>query len=162
MKRALPVWILSALFLAACGGSEEASSPSGNEGGGSAGGSTEQPETPPEPQPEQETETEPETETAVDWAAEADKKFNAICAICHGKDGKGDVPAVANYPVKPKDLTDPEWQASVDDDYLRKIIVEGGAAVGKSALMTGAPDLKDKPELLEAVVAKVRGMAAEG
>jgi hypothetical protein len=82
-----------------------------------------------------------------------------VCAVCHGSEGRADSPFAKNSPVKPKDLSDQAWQASVDDEYLAKIIVEGGAAVGKSPLMSGAPDLKDKPEVLAAMIWKIRGFA---
>jgi hypothetical protein len=36
------------------------------------------------------------------------------------------------------------------------VIIEGGAAVGKSPLMTPNADLKDKPDVVAALVKKVR------
>ena len=39
---------------------------------------------------------------------------------------------------------------------IAKVIVEGGAAIGKSPMMTANPDLKDKPEVVKALVAKIR------
>lgn len=45
----------------------------------------------------------------------------------------------------PVPYTDAAWQASVKDDDLRKVIVKGGAAAGKSALMPPNPDLEAKP-----------------
>lgn len=109
--------------------------------------------TPPEEDPAEEA-APSHSEAAV---AAADAKFASICATCHGPEGRGDAPAAAGFPVKPKDLSDPDWQASVDDEYLAKIITEGGPAVGKNGLMTGAPDLKDKPEVLAALISKIRG-----
>ena len=64
--------------------------------------------------------------------------------------------AAAALNPKPRAFGDKAWQASVDDTYLAKIIVEGGAAVGKSALMPPNADLKDKPEVVKGLVAKVR------
>lgn len=89
----------------------------------------------------------------------ADTKFELLCSTCHGKTGLGDGPAAANLDLKPRDYTDKTWQGSVDDAYLAKIILEGGAAVGKSAQMPPAPDLKDKPEVVDALVAIVRSFA---
>ena len=91
--------------------------------------------------------------------AAADAKFAMVCAVCHGTEGRADSVFAKNSPVTPKDLSDTAWQDSVDDEYLAKIIVEGGGAVGKSPLMSGAPDLKDKPEVLAAMIAKIRGFA---
>ncbi len=138
------------LFLASfgCGGGEPASS--------SAGSSSSAPVRPPKAPPESSKE-----ELTGKAVAAADAKYKAVCATCHGQSGKGDAPAAANFPVKPRDYSDKEWQASVTDDYLAEAIVGGGVAVGKSPLMPASPDLKDKPEILAALVAKIRGFAAE-
>ncbi|HTL33420.1 MAG TPA: cytochrome c [Kofleriaceae bacterium] len=90
-------------------------------------------------------------------AEEARKKFDTLCQMCHGPDGMGNGPAAANLNPKPRNYTDPAWQASVTDDELRKTIVLGGQATGKSASMPGNPDLKDKPEVVDELVKIVRG-----
>jgi len=54
-------------------------------------------------------------------------------------------------------LTNKGWQASVKDDYLTKIILNGGMSVGKSPLMPGNPDLMNKPETVSELVKIVRG-----
>jgi mono/diheme cytochrome c family protein len=93
---------------------------------------------------------------AADPVAEADTIFSTRCASCHGAAGAGDGVAAAALNPKPRAFGDKAWQASVDDTYLAKVIVEGGVAVGKSPLMTANADLKDKPEVVKALVAKVR------
>lgn len=85
--------------------------------------------------------------------------FKARCVVCHGESGKGDGPAAAALNPKPRDYTDPEWQKSVTDDQLKKTILEGGAAVGKSPIMPGNPDLADKPKVVDELAAMVRGFA---
>ena len=45
------------------------------------------------------------------------------CATCHGKRGRGDGPQ--SVMVKARDLSNPEWQASVSDEQLTKVIREG-------------------------------------
>lgn len=72
---------------------------------------------------------------AADAAAGA-AKFKQFCATCHGATGKGDGAAAVSLKPKPRNLADAQWQATVDDEYLRKVITKGGAAVGKSPLMT--------------------------
>ncbi len=84
-------------------------------------------------------------------------KFQQLCAVCHGPAGAGDGPAAAGLNPKPRPFGDAEWQESVDDDYLRKIITEGGPAVGKSPMMTAQRGLKD--EDLENLVAYIRSLA---
>ena len=84
--------------------------------------------------------------------------FRARCSTCHGIGGKGDGAASASLNPKPRDLTSKEWQASVKDDHIRKIIIGGGQAVGMSATMTANPDLKDKPEIVNGLVKIIRGL----
>jgi hypothetical protein len=76
--------------------------------------------------------------------------------MCHGADGTGNGPAAATLEPKPRNYTDPAWQASVTDDELRAIILFGGQAVNKSPMMPGNPQLKDKPEVIDGLVAIVR------
>jgi mono/diheme cytochrome c family protein len=91
--------------------------------------------------------------------AEAGKaKFQQFCSTCHGATGGGDGPASAALRPKPRSLKDAEWQATVDDDYLRKVIAEGGVAVGLSPLMTPWGHAL-KGDDLENVVAYVRSLA---
>jgi hypothetical protein len=87
--------------------------------------------------------------------------FSTRCATCHGPTGKGDGPAAATLNPKPRNYTDPEWQKSVSDEQIKKTIVEGGAAVGKSPLMAPNPDLKGQEVVLAALVKKIRGFAAQ-
>ncbi|MDB4958347.1 MAG: hypothetical protein JWO36_5916 [Myxococcales bacterium] len=83
--------------------------------------------------------------------------FATVCATCHGSDGTGTGPAAENLNPKPRNYTDPAWQASVTDDDLRKTILLGGQGVGKSPMMPGNPQLKDQPEVLDGLVQIVRG-----
>lgn len=87
---------------------------------------------------------------------DAKRTFATVCATCHGADGTGNGPASASLNPKPRNYTDAAWQASVTDDELRKIILLGGQAVGKSAMMPGNPQLKDKPEVIDGLVQIVR------
>ncbi|MBT8451350.1 MAG: cytochrome c [Deltaproteobacteria bacterium] len=89
---------------------------------------------------------------------EAAEIYKLRCAVCHGTTGKGDGEAAAALDPKPKDLTTDEWQSSVTDDYLRKIIVRGGVAVGKFPTMPAAPDLDAKPDVLTELVKYIRGL----
>jgi hypothetical protein len=90
---------------------------------------------------------------------EADTKFKVLCATCHGESGKGDGPGAVALNPKPRNYTDANWQKTVTDEELRKIIVQGGQAVGKSPLMPPNPDLQTKPGVVEALVQKVRSFA---
>jgi len=82
--------------------------------------------------------------------------FNTRCARCHGPLGKGDGPEAAKLSKRPRNFGDPTWQLAVSDQHLEKVIVEGGAAVGKSAEMPPNPDLAGKPEVMTALRQHVR------
>lgn len=90
---------------------------------------------------------------------EARKKFNEVCAQCHGASGKGDGPAAAALNPKPRDYSDGAWQKSVTDAQLSEAILKGGAAIGKSASMPPNPDLEAKPEVVAELVKIVRSFA---
>jgi cytochrome c553 len=87
----------------------------------------------------------------------AQHRFATLCANCHGMDGTADTPTGNALNPKPRNYTDPAWQASVTDDQLRAIILKGGAAVGKSNVMPGNPDLADRPDVIDELVKIVRG-----
>jgi mono/diheme cytochrome c family protein len=93
---------------------------------------------------------------AKDPAVEAQEIFQARCVTCHGATGKGDGPGSAALNPKPRNYTLADWQKSVTDEHLAKIILEGGAAVGLSPLMPPNPDLADKPQVVDALVAVIR------
>jgi len=101
----------------------------------------------------------PAAKPAEDPAAEATQIFHDRCTVCHGATGKGDGDGSAALDPKPRDFTSDEWQASVTDEHIQKIIVYGGAAVGKSPSMPANPDLDAKPEVVAALVKVVRGLA---
>lgn len=105
--------------------------------------------------------TTPKVETEEDKALtaqiEAKDIFKKKCLVCHGESGQGDGPGSAALDPKPRNFTDAEWQKGVSDEQLSKTIIGGGAAVGKSAIMPGNPELKGKPEEVKALVAIIRG-----
>lgn len=91
--------------------------------------------------------------------AEAKSIYSSRCATCHGATGRGDGPGASNLDPKPRDYSDAEWQKTVTDDEIEKVIVYGGAAVGKSPIMVANPDLNGKPEIVKALREMVRGFA---
>ena len=94
---------------------------------------------------------------ALTAAEEAKHRFDTLCVTCHGAAGDGKGPSASALPTKPRDYTDATWQAKTTDDEIRKTVLEGGPAVGKSALMPPSPDLKEKPLVLDELVKIVRG-----
>lgn len=90
---------------------------------------------------------------------EAEQLFGTVCTPCHGAGGKGDGAASATLSPKPRDFTNPEWQKSVTDEHIEKIIVYGSLAVGLSGAMPGNPFLDSKPQVVKALREHVRGLA---
>jgi hypothetical protein len=88
---------------------------------------------------------------------EAKEMFAQVCAQCHGLDGSGTGPAAEVLNPKPRNYTDPKWQASVTDKEIAEIIVLGGQAVGKSPSMPAQPQLKTRPEVVQDLVKLIRG-----
>ena len=112
----------------------------------------------PEPAPKA-AEPAPEPEPASDPVAEAAEIYTNRCTVCHGETGKGDGAGSAALDPKPRDFTSPDWQGEVTDDHLAKIIVYGGAGVGKAPTMPANPDLDAKPEVVAELVKYIRGLA---
>ena len=126
------LWISLSLPLASCGGGGE-SGGSGSSVASSSGG--------------------PAANSPMDQAKHF---YKSACATCHAASGKGDSPAAKALDPQPRDYTSAEWQASVTDDHIRKVILKGGASVGLSPTMPGNAALEDKPEVLAAMVQLVR------
>jgi mono/diheme cytochrome c family protein len=95
-------------------------------------------------------------EPASPAAAEAKKVWKDKCVTCHGETGLGNGPGAMALDPKPRSFRDPTWQAQTDDARIRKVIVEGGAAVGLSPGMAPNPELTDKPEVVTELLALVR------
>lgn len=69
-------------------------------------------------------------------AAETEQVFEFYCAQCHGLEGKGDGPNVSkDFPVSPRNFTSAEEMNKLSDADLRNVILDGGPAVSKSAMM---------------------------
>ncbi|ACY19156.1 c-type cytochrome [Haliangium ochraceum] len=168
LQRTLRISLVFTLFLAVGCGKEEPTQEAPQAGGAPATGEAVAP--PPSGQTAQQAGTQAAAEPSAgdtpqpgspSLAQEAENTFAIRCATCHGGDGTGNGPAAAAMNPKPRDYTNKEWQASVQDEDLKTAIVKGGAAVGKSPMMPAHPDLGDKPELLDALVAHIRGFAQE-
>jgi mono/diheme cytochrome c family protein len=58
--------------------------------------------------------------------------FDQYCATCHGDEGKGDGQNASNLNPQVPDLT--ASKSVADPAYVRRVIAEGSAAVGRSPL----------------------------
>ncbi len=62
-------------------------------------------------------------------------RYQTFCASCHGARGAGDGPAAQGLDPQPARHDDGPYMNALSNEYLRRVIAEGGAAVGKSPLM---------------------------
>jgi protein SCO1/2 len=61
--------------------------------------------------------------------------YARFCATCHGSKGDGDGPLARALVLAPARHSDAAYMAGLSDDYLLRLLREGGAAFGKSPLM---------------------------
>ncbi len=85
-------------------------------------------------------------------AAEASANWEHSCAMCHGKEGKGDTKIGTKLGCK--DFTDAKVQADIKDDAAFKAIKEGLVAADGKKLMKPFDTLSD--DEIHALVAYVR------
>jgi mono/diheme cytochrome c family protein len=88
--------------------------------------------------------------------AEAGSIYGERCVACHGDTGEGNGPGAANLNPRPKNFHNRTWQRATSDEQIAKAIVEGGQAVGLSASMAPNPDLAAKPDVVAALVERIR------
>ena len=96
---------------------------------------------------------------AEDLAA-ATRLYAARCADCHGRTGEGDGPRAATLRPRPQRLSDRVWQSNVSNARLQRVILFGGAAVGKSEVMPASPELQGQPQTLQGLVALIRQLGS--
>ena len=80
---------------------------------------------------------------APEQAFDAKGAFTTVCSTCHGATGHGDGPGAAALNPKPANFSEAAFWTGKTDEELIKAIREGGAAVGKSALMPAWGGLYD-------------------
>jgi mono/diheme cytochrome c family protein len=83
---------------------------------------------------------------------EAKVTYDAQCAKCHGKDGKGDTKM--GKKLGAKDYSDPKVQAAVTDEAAFKATKEGFKSKDDKVLMKPSEGLSDAE--IKAVVAYMR------
>jgi mono/diheme cytochrome c family protein len=88
--------------------------------------------------------------------AEAESIYGERCVACHGDSGDGNGPGAANLNPKPENFHNRNWQHATSDAQIAKAIVYGGQSVGLSASMAPNPDLASKPEVVAALVERIR------
>ncbi len=61
--------------------------------------------------------------------------YATYCSPCHGARGNGRGPMAALLDPKPTRHSDTAYMNSLSDDYVYRLIRDGGSAVGKSPMM---------------------------
>lgn len=105
---------------------------------------------------------EPDYGSQAAWSGAEGKKsgkgnFNGWCVPCHGGLGKGDglLAETLGEGIKPRDLSNAELLSNRSDEFLLKVIKQGGASVGLSeAMMSFGATLTD--EEIKNVIAYIR------
>lgn len=71
--------------------------------------------------------------------------YQNLCMTCHGMNGLGDGPVAASLPpeMKPTNLQTGKYKFATNDAKMKELLKKGGAGVGLSALMAGAPGASD-------------------
>ncbi len=88
-------------------------------------------------------------------ADEGATAYKTYCVTCHGDTGKGDGVAGSALDPKPADFSTKEFWVGKDDAYLKKVVKEGGTAVGKSPLMAAWGSVLSDAQI-DAVVAHIK------
>jgi mono/diheme cytochrome c family protein len=104
----------------------------------------------------------PNTQVSVDSEAEqnfrelegerARELFKERCVRCHGVRGDGRGVLASHLSPRPTDLTNPTWYKKTPKDNIKRVILGGGGALGKSIIMPANPDLRTQPKLVTALV----------
>lgn len=93
-------------------------------------------------------------------AASVAAQFAMHCSRCHGLDGRGEPTSVPPGGTPRPDFTLASWQAGVSDAHLRRVVQEGGAAVGLSPEMPSWKGVFSEREL-ELLLRHLRGFGHE-
>lgn len=88
--------------------------------------------------------------------AQAESIYGERCVACHGDSGEGNGPGAANLNPRPKNFHNRKWQNATSDEQIARAIVHGGQSVGLSASMAPNPDLASKPDVVAALVERIR------
>ena len=85
--------------------------------------------------------------------------FNKRCSRCHGERGDGRGVFANQLNPRPTDLTSNAWYQHTTEKRIKRVILGGGRAIGKSPMMPSHADLRNKRQLLNALVQYVINLA---
>lgn len=77
-------------------------------------------------------------------ATRGEAHYKRLCLSCHGEQGRGDGLGGSELNKRPADFTDPANASRLTEEWVYKIVKDGGPSHGKSALMVSwSGSLKD-------------------
>ena len=82
----------------------------------------------------------------------ASELYAQRCANCHGTRGDGRGVMSSKLSPPPRNLRSYSWFKTTTPKHLKRVILGGGSAIGKSLLMPANPDLRNKPKLVSALI----------
>ena len=85
--------------------------------------------------------------------------FNKRCSRCHGERGDGRGVFANQLNPRPTDLTSNTWYQHTNEKRIKRVILGGGRSIGKSPMMPSHADLRNKRQLLNALVQYVINLA---
>ncbi len=85
--------------------------------------------------------------------------YKTYCVSCHGEKGAGDGAAAVALNPKPANFNDPKLAALATDEYIYKMVRDGGAANGKSAVMVAWGPVLGEDQKIRDVAAYVRAFS---
>ena len=85
--------------------------------------------------------------------------FHKRCSRCHGERGDGAGAFASQLNPRPTDLTSHAWYQHTNQKKIKRVIIGGGRAIGKSPMMPSHADLRNKPKLLNALVLYITQLA---
>lgn len=94
-------------------------------------------------------------------AARGQGDYATYCAPCHGSRGRGDGPLARMLVPRPARHSDTAFMNALSDEYLFRLLKEGGPALGKSPLM-GAWSKNVSDQQIRDLVAFLRSLAEPG
>ena len=77
--------------------------------------------------------------------------YKTYCAACHGSRGGGDGPLAAMLVPKPSPHSDAARMDALSDEYLFRLLKEGGPALGRSALMNAWGKTFSEEQILDLI-----------
>ncbi len=91
-------------------------------------------------------------------AAKGETQYKTMCVSCHGEKGDGTGAASAALTPKPTNFGDPTVAERLTDEWIYKMVKNGGAANGRSPMMVAWAGALNEQQIrdVSAYVAKFR------